>query len=268
MKIAYGYYKDGKKKALTMSYDDGKAFDLRLAQIFNLHGIRGTFHLNSSKLGKEGFITPEDVRDKFAFHEISSHTLRHPFLSMIPNEELVFEVMEDRKNLEALCGYPVRGMSYPYGVYTPEAINALRVLGMEYSRTTKATEKFDMPEDFLAWHPTCHHDHPKIFELLERFKAHKKSNMPVFYVWGHSYEFDKKNNWDHIERFCAEAGGDPDVWYATNIEIYDYVMALRALKFTADRTIVYNPTATDVWISVDKAPVRIAAGATVDLKTL
>ena len=36
MKIRYDYYKDGKKKALTMSYDDGRTFDLRLAQIFNL----------------------------------------------------------------------------------------------------------------------------------------------------------------------------------------------------------------------------------------
>ena len=267
MRIRFSYYKDGKKKALTMSYDDGTGFDLRLVQIFNLHGIRGTFHLNSSRLGQEGLITPEDVRDKFAFHEISSHTLTHPHLTRIPGEELVFEVMEDRKNLEALCRYPVRGMSYPCGAYTPEVIQRLRMLGIEYSRTTKATEGFGLPDDFLAWHPTCHHDDPKLFELLGAFKEYRRP-MPLFYVWGHSYEFDRKNNWEHIERFCAEAGGDPDVWYATNIEIYDYIMALRALKFTADRTIVYNPTATDVWISVDKAPVRIAAGATVDLKTL
>ncbi len=268
MRVKFGYYKDGKKKALTMSYDDSHNFNLRLAQIFDLHGIRGTFHLNSGNFGKEKHLTPEDVRDKFAFHEISVHTLTHPHLTKVPSEELVFEVMEDRKNLEALCNYPVRGMSYPYGAYTPEVIHALRVLGIEYSRTTKATERFGIPEDFLAWHPTCHHDNPRLFELLKSFKEFPKLSMPLFYVWGHSYEFDRKNNWEHIERFCAEAGGDPDIWYATNIEIYDYIMALRSLKFTADRTVVHNPTATDVWISVDTAPVRIAAGATVDLKML
>lgn len=267
MKVRFGYYKDGKKKALTMSYDDGRNFDLRLLQIFNLHGIRATFHLNSSKLGEEGFITAEDVRDKFTFHEISAHTLTHPRLTKIPNEELIFEVLEDRKNLEALCGYPVRGMSYPCGAYSPEAVERLQGLGVKYSRTVKSTESFSLPDDFLAWHPTCHHDNPRIFELLEKFKTYKYP-LPVFYIWGHSYEFDKKNNWDHIERFCAEAGGDPDVWYATNIEIYDYIMALRALQFTVDRTVVHNPTATDVWIDVDKTPVRIAAGATVDLKML
>ena len=268
MKIRYDYYKDGKKKALTMSYDDGRQADLRLLQIFNLHGIRATFHLISSKLGKGPFIAPEDVRDKFAFHEISGHSLTHPFLTKISGEELVFEVMEDRKNLEALCRYPVRGMSYPYGDYSPELMEALRALGMQYSRTIKSTERFDIPDDFLAWHPTCHHDDPKIFELLKSFKAYKRLSMPLFFVWGHSFELDRKDNWEHIERFCAEAGGDPDVWYATNIEIYDYIMALRALRFTADRTLVYNPTATDVWIAVDDAPVRVASGATVDLKTL
>lgn len=268
MRISYDYYKDGKKKALTMSYDDSHDYNLRLVQIFNLHGIRGTFHLNSGKFGKEKHLTPEDVRDKFAFHEISSHTLTHPFLDKMPSEELVFEVMEDRKNLEPLCGYPVRGMSYPYGAYTPEVMERLRGLGMEYARTTRASEKFEIPTDFLEWHPTCHHDSPRVFELLKSFKEYPKLSMPLFYVWGHSFEFDKKNNWDHIERFCAEAGGDPDVWYATNIEIYDYIMALRALKFTADRAVVYNPTATDVWIAVDKAPVRVVGGATVDLNTL
>ncbi len=267
MKIRYGFYKDGKKKALTMSYDDGRTFDLRLAQIFNLHGIRGTFHLNSGKFDNEKYLNPEDVRDKFAQHEISVHTVTHPRLDKVSNEELIYEIMEDRKNLEALCGYPVRGMSYPYGVYSQRVIDLLRPLGMKYSRTTKSTDNFRIPDDFMAWHPTCHHDSPKLFELLEKFKT-TDYPMALFYVWGHSFEFDKKDNWDRIEQFCEQAGGDPDVWYATNIEIYDYFTALQGLAFTADRTIVYNPSATDVWISVDGKPVRVASGATVNLTTV
>ena len=82
----------------------------------------------------------------------------------------------------------------------------------------------------------------------------------MLYVWGHSYEFDRNENWDLIERFCAEASGIEDCWYATNIEIYDYVMALRALEFSADRDMVYNPTATDVWIKVDGEACMIPAG--------
>ena len=111
----------------------------------------------------------------------------------------------------------------------------------------------------MAWHPTCHHCDPKLMERLSRFKE-SKHPMPIFYVWGHSYEFPRDHNWDVIERFCAEAAGDPNVWYATNIEICDYITALRSLRFSADRTMAYNPTATDVWVGVDGKPVCCPAG--------
>ena len=68
------------------------------------------------------------------------------------------------------------------------------------------------------------------------------------YVWGHAYEFDDNNNWEVIEKFCEAAGGDPDIWYATNIEIFDYVTAMRRCELSADRTMLYNPSATSVWV--------------------
>ena len=45
MKI-YTCFPEGKAKALTMSYDDGRLQDERLVEIFNKYGIRGTFNLN------------------------------------------------------------------------------------------------------------------------------------------------------------------------------------------------------------------------------
>ena len=267
MKIRYNLFPEGKKRALTLSYDDGRDFDLRLARLFDLYGLKGTFHLNGGKLGRDRYLSAEDVRLHFARHEISCHSLTHPHINKIPTEELIYEMLEDRRVLEPLCGYPVRGMSYPNGIYNDAIVQALRVMGMQYSRTTVATNKFSLPEDFMQWHPTCHHTVENLFELLEKFRTSTRLSLPVFYVWGHSYEFDRDDNWELIERFCREAGGDPEVWYATNIEIYDYVMALRGLRFSADRTMVYNPAATDVWISVDGAPVRVAGGATLHLNT-
>ena len=267
MIVRFGFYKDGKRRALTMSYDDGRTQDLRLLNIFDLHGIRGTFHLNSGKLDDEKYINPSDVREKYRRHEVSVHTLTHPFFDRLSNEELLHEVMGDRENLEALCGYPVRGMSYPFGCYTQKSIDLLEMMGMKYARTTVSTHSLTLPERFMEWHPTCHHNDEKLFEILERFLSYKHP-MPLLYVWGHSYEFDRDDNWAHIERFCAEAGGHDDVWYATNVEIYDYITALQSLVFSADRTLVFNPTATDVWISVDRNPVRVPSGATVDLKTI
>ena len=79
-------------------------------------------------------------------------------------------------------------------------------------------------------------------------------------VWGHSYEFDRNENWNLIEDFCSEIAGDETIWYATNIEIYDYVTALKRLEFSADNSLVKNPNAMPLWLSVNGAPVKVLPG--------
>ena len=84
-------------------------------------------------------------------------------------------------------------------------------------------------------------------------------------MWGHSYEFteDYGNNWDPMEEFCEFIGGRNDIWYATNIEIVDYMNAAKNLKYTATGDMVYNPSADSVWISVDGEIHEIRGGETV-----
>ena len=134
--------------------------------------------------------------------------------------------------------------------------------GMNYSRTTRSTNDFNPPKDFLAWHPTTHHN-GNLDDLYSRFTAERFDrvyNMPIFYIWGHSYEFNNDNNWELMENFCAYAAGKEDVWYATNIEIYDYIMASRALMVGMDGKTVYNPSCLPVWVSADGAPLKILPG--------
>ena len=70
-------------------------------------------------------------------------------------------------------------------------------------------------------------------------------------MWGHSFEFENRHNWDHLENLCQKLSGHDDVWYATNIEIYNYVNAYNSLIFSADETIVYNPTHFTIWFDID-----------------
>ncbi len=264
--ISFIYYPEGKKKALTMSYDDGQIFDRKLVEIFNKYGIKGTFHLSSGWLDGEIFIKASEVAELFKGHEVSSHCVTHPYLTAIPADIASLEVIEDRRRLEALVGYPVRGMSYPYGSYSNELMKMLPNLGIEYSRTVNSHGGFQLPDDFMAWHPTCHHGQ-KLMEKAEVFKNHVSwAKMPLLYVWGHSFEFERENNWDLIEEFCKVVSGDESTWYATNIEIVDYVKAIKGLRFSVDCSIVSNPSATPVWIGVDGEPVKIGAGQTVKLR--
>lgn len=258
MNIELCLFKGGVRRALTMSFDDGKEFDVPLAQMFDKYGIKGTFHINSGNLNKETYLTDEQVRMIGKNHEISVHGKTHPFLDKIPLPFALQEVMEDKAALEKLTDYPVRGMSYPYGTYNEEVIQLLRGAGMEYSRSINNTRSFYPPEDFMKWHPTCHQsvDLTELWTKFMKFNKHQR----LFYIWGHSYEFDRDQSWEHMEEFCKMASGHEDIWFATNIEIKDYITAMRGLVFSADRKKIYNPSSQEVWLKADGETIYIRPG--------
>ena len=255
-------YPGGKSKALTLSYDDGRDFDRKLVQIFNDHGLKGTFHLNAGMLNTEVKVSLEEIASLYEGHEISCHAFTHPFLERIPRTEVMREVWQDRELLEKYAPYPVTGMSYPYGSSDSQVVEILRCCGIEYCRTTASTKKFSIPDELLLWHPTCHHR--DMLELAPGF-LNLHYNMGIFYVWGHSYEFGRDGNWDDMERFADMVAGKDDVWYVTNIELARYIKAFRALVTSADGRRVYNPTAVTVWILSGEGAIPVAPGATVGI---
>ena len=265
MNKIYCCFPGGKHKALTMSYDDGRVQDRRLVRIFNEYGIRGTFHLNSGKLGEENRVSPEEINGLYRGHEIACHTVTHPTVARCPLPEVIREVLNDRQALEKITGTPVRGMSYPNGSYSREIVGLLPACGIRYSRITGNSEAFTLPQDPYRWQATCHHNH-RLTELGDQFLAlHKKQCLYLMYVWGHSYEFDDRDNWDLMEDFCRKMGGKDDIWYCTNIEFMDCLDGFARLQFTADNGCVHNPNAGDCWIAVNDMPVRIPGGQTVRL---
>ena len=271
----YIRFKDGKAKAFTLSYDDGVVQDIRLIEIFNKYGLKGTFNINSGLYLKE-----DEVREKFygrmklseakdlyigSGQEVAVHSYSHPFLEQLKEPEMVYEITEDRKNLEEQFETIVRGMAYPMGTYSDAVVRVLKNCGICYSRTTKSTGTFDLPENWLTLHPTCHHDDPKLMEYAEIFAEDKFPwrRKPLFYVWGHSYEFDGNDNWERIEKLAEYMSGRENIWYATNIEIYDYVKAYDSLQMSWDKKIITNPSAIDVWAEDKGELLHIKAGETI-----
>jgi len=249
-----------------MSYDDGKKADRKLVAIFNKYGIKGTFHLNSGLFDNDDNRIPAaEVRELYQGHEIAAHTLTHPTIARCPMDQVVQQILEDRKNLERLVGYSVRGLSYPNGSYNKDIQNMLPHVGIEYSRIVGSSESFTLPEDLYAWQATCHHNH-NLIKLGEEFAGlHKKQYLYMMYVWGHSYEFENDNNWGLIEKFCHDISGKEDICYATNIQIVDYFKALDALKFSAVGDFVYNPSACPVWLNIDGNIIEIKGGTQIQL---
>ena len=268
----------GLRKALTLSYDDGVEQDIRLMEILDRHGVRCTFNLNSGCWAEEGTVYPaghihrrmskSQVEKVYrnSNHEVAAHCLTHASLTELSPSEIAHEVLADRENLEAMFGGLVRGLAYPFGTYSDTVVEALKATGVAYARTVVSTNDFTVPSDWLRLHPTCHHNAPNLTALCDRFlqdSAHFGSKL--FYLWGHSYEFEADDNWQVIEGFCEKMGGHDDIWYATNIEIVDYVNACRFIRASADGQTLHNPTAIDVWAEANGKQVCIKAGETVSL---
>ncbi len=252
MRVFY-CFPEGKFKALTMSYDDGTIADKRLVSIFNQYGIRGTFNLNFGLMSEDNphRVSRSEVADLYKGHEVATHTAHHPTIARCPLSHVADEIIEDRKGLESLTGYVVRGHAYPNGSYSKEIETLFQDLGLAYGRVVSSNPNFELPTNPMEWQATCHHNNPKLMEYgqyLADFQSWQY--LKLMYVWGHSYEFNNNDNWHVIEDFCALMGGRDDIWYATNIEIIDYMDVLNRLQFNAACTGVYNPSAASAWLNV------------------
>jgi len=128
------------------------------------------------------------------------------------------ELTEDIANLERIFGTKMMGMAYPYGTFDDRVVSLVEEARLQYARTTISSHSFDIPDDLLRLPATCHHKDERLMELAREFLAADDDTPRLFYVWGHSYEFDINNNWEVIEEFCRLMAGHDDIFYGTNTE--------------------------------------------------
>ena len=270
MKNVYMRFPGGLSKTLTLSYDDGVREDYRLIEIMRKHGLCGTFNINSGLYGPDDRsghrLSREECRELFSREgvEAAIHGTLHPVWNAQEESGALYDIMNDRLELEKLFEKPICGGAYPYGAYNDRVVEQLRTCGIGYCRTTVSTERTYMPENWLTLHPTCHHNNPRLMELAKSFADGKyPRECRMFYLWGHSYEFPRDNNWKVIEEFAELMGAAEGIWHATNTEIYSYVKAFGALQFTLNGDCVYNPTCTEVWFAAGKDVISVKPGETV-----
>lgn len=281
MRSVFLRYPGGKAKAVTFSYDDGVPQDKRLAELFDKYGMKATFNLNGSIMHKQTF-TKEEIKELFLSkgHEIAVHGANHRPNGNLRPIEGIRDVLDCRIELEEMCGRIIRGMAYPdtgitlfgnFGSY--ESVKQyLTELDIAYARTLGGdNNSFMLPGDFYAWMPSAHHDNPQIMEFIDEFlkldlsgKVYHARRAPrLLYIWGHSYEFDRNGNWAHIEEICKKLSDNEEIWYATNMEICDYVESYKRLVYSADGHRVFNPTLSAIWLDVDGVLHSVKPGETI-----
>lgn len=221
------------QKALTFSYDDGVEQDRKLLEIFNKYGMKCTFNLNSGiqvhdtpwyykDIVPVYRMDPDGLGELYRGHEIAVHGQKHINLKNANRGEAEQEIVEDKKKLEQMFQTDICGMAYAFGAYTDESVEIIKNAGIKYARTTAVTHNFDLEKDMLRYRGTCHHADEDLFALGEQFLNLTPDKPQIFYVWGHSYEFDLDGGWERIEKFCKMMSGKDDILYGTNREVFEY----------------------------------------------
>lgn len=225
------------KKAITFSYDDGITQDRRLISILDKYGLKCTFNINSGLCGngealvREEVTVPlvrlraEEIRNTYRNHEIAAHTLTHPPLYQLSDEEIIRQVEQDRLALSELAGYEVTGMAYPCGSFAVD--DRVRQLvrehtGIRYARGTDSNGSFAPQTDLIDFSPTIHHHNhwKELFALADAFLAAEEQETPqILYIWGHSFELDIYDDWDLFEVFCRRIAHRENVFYGTNRQV-------------------------------------------------
>lgn len=274
----YMRFPGGKDRAVTFSYDDGVEQDARLIDILNENGLKATFNLSGKLFADEGQVWPEgQIHRRLTLsaaqklyigsgHEIGFHGCMHGFMDSMPANRQAYEIIADRALLEQQFGGMVRGGAYPFGTHSNELVEALRASGVTYFRTVHSTHNFEVPQDWLRLNPTCHHDDEKYPELVDKFLTTKVWARPLFfYVWGHAYEFEQFDNWERFEEQAKKLANQENVYYATNIELYDYIKAFEGLRISCDGGLIENPWAIPVWFWAEGKTYQINPGERIQL---
>lgn len=225
---------------VTTSWDDGHPLDLRLADLLDSFGVRGTFYVapHNVEFDETGRLDgPSTVALSKRF-EIGGHTLRHRRLVHLRDVEARQEIAEGKDHLEQLIGHPVVSFCYPGGAYTAAHVAMVAELGFTSARTVERlvlgedNRRFELSTTMNAYRHLV--DGPWLLRFtngnlvrtarcfwnwddlaIALFDA-KLRTGGTYHLWGHSWEIDNFDGWGRLERVLAHIGGRSDVEYVTN----------------------------------------------------
>ena len=236
---------DGKpKKFFTLSLDDGITQDLKVIEILKKYNVTCvSFNINTGLYGAnwewvgpaigdptiphQRFTEEELKTGIYDGYEVLVHTMNHPSLKNYDKRasQIKKEVGRDADNIEELTGVRPVGMAWPGGdtEYTDTTIElVLENTDIRFARGTTSTYNFELPEYFMKWMPTCSAIDPQCLTLAQQFIDTECTEDMLFYVWGHSYEFDLNNGagYETFEQLVKMMSEAEDVYLVTNTEFY------------------------------------------------
>ena len=226
-------YPGGKKKAFNITYDDGVLQDVRFVQLLNKYGIKGTFNLNSQLMRQEfawthpnGMqvkrLSVQAARGLYEGHEIASHTLTHPYMHSLTDDQLWHQLKDDKDALEQIFGREVAGFAVPFDYYDDRIARCAEGCGFAYARKSEFSLSFTPCRDWYHWQTGIYHIDPNLPNFVADF-LNTREELAVCQIVGHSYDLDAENLWGTMELIFAALSKGDDIWFCTNLELVEYL---------------------------------------------
>ena len=128
--------KEGKtipQNLVVITFDDGYKDNLKAMEVLREFGYPVTIFAIAKKIGKEGFLSREDIASFLADEklrvDIGSHTLTHAYLPDQERSMVKREIFQSKKLLEDSFSQEVKTFSYPIGGFTEGALSDVQEAG-------------------------------------------------------------------------------------------------------------------------------------------
>jgi peptidoglycan/xylan/chitin deacetylase (PgdA/CDA1 family) len=229
---------------VTTSWDDGHSGDPRLAELLAGRGMTGTFYWTMQH-PEFTYPGPEETQALLDMGmEIGAHTMTHPDLTRLDPPQLKWELETSRSQLEDYIQQPIRTFCYPFGYFNRRVRDAVAEAGYELARTTESfrtttgTDPYLVPVTMQVFphgirthltHSVRRRNLPGLANWLKRHRGssdmdtivaqsldHVRANGGVLHIWGHSWELERFELWDDLERLLDTLADHDDVEYVTN----------------------------------------------------
>ena len=194
-------------KYFVFAIDDGTIFDEKVIAIFNKYRIKATFNLNS---GLQDFVwykdhlevrrmKLEDNKNIYNGHEVASHSLTHPYLTSLSDEDIFHEVKEDIDNLRNIFQCDIKTFSFPFDEYDERSINIIKSLGITHIILPSIDDSFRYPVDTYHIKVTSWNIDDALYKIK---KFIEDEQAEVFIYLSHSYDYEYDNSYSKLEELC------------------------------------------------------------------
>ncbi|HLL67803.1 MAG TPA: polysaccharide deacetylase family protein [Micromonosporaceae bacterium] len=233
------------RTVVTTSWDDGHVLDERLAAVLRRYQLPGTFYIAPRNLEFPVADRLDDhgISELAQQFEIGGHTLTHRRLPQLDLPTARAEIEDGKAHLERITRKPVHSFCYPRGEYRPEHVRLVAQAGFRFARTVRrlALRPGHRPlETPTTIHAYQHLRDVPIAGRVARWRPRRVIRLwrnwddlavdmfdtaladgGVFHLWGHSWEIDRDQGWQRLERVCEYISRRAGVRYVDNGALHD-----------------------------------------------